>query len=246
MLIAVYDGTFQGLLSLFAELFRRDLSPAEIGPVQKSQGGLFDDVLAVDTDEDLAARFGARIEKKTGVEALRNLYHGFLSETEGIELLLWHYLCLGRQVGGSLNSHLSHPAVLPVHTLVRRVRHEAHRMKGFIRFTELAQGYFYAPIETDHLILPLIADHFAARYSVQQWMIHDRKRGKGVLFNGQRWGLVNVEATAVPEVTSGEESFQKMWRHYFRGVAIDERKNVRLQNAKVPTRYRRQLFEFDI
>jgi hypothetical protein len=51
-----------------------------------------------------------------------------------------------------------------------------------------------------------------------------------------------MEVTPEPELTLVEEKFQAMWRSYFSTLAIVERKNLRLQQSKVP---RPWLVEFD-
>jgi probable DNA metabolism protein len=138
---------------------------------------------------------------------------------------------------------LSHPQVLPVHRLARRVGHEAHRLKGFVRFREVGERFWYAAVEPDHDVLGLIAPHFAERFRDQHWVIHDLRRNKGIVHDADRrhWIEVEMERCSEPELSREEEMFQTLWRRYFTETAIAFRHNPRLQWNKVPRRYRRHL-----
>jgi probable DNA metabolism protein len=145
-------------------------------------------------------------------------------------------------VGGML----THPSVAPLWKLSQQVGREAHRYLGFVRFQEVDGGFYYAAIAPDHRILPLIAAHFAARFSDQQWVIHDRKRGEGIVYDPLRreWLLLPMDVHTEPAVTPAEEQFQELWRSYFATLAIAERRNLRLQQSKVPLKVRPWLVEF--
>jgi len=100
-----------------------------------------------------------------------------------VELLLWRYLERGLSVGRALDGMLAHAEVLPVWKLARAVGREAHRYKGLVRFRELVDGSWYAAIEPEHRILPLIAHHFTARFADQRWIIHDMRRDTALIFD---------------------------------------------------------------
>jgi len=161
-------------------------------------------------------------------------------------MLLHRYLRLGWREGRRLDSLLSHESVLPVHRLARRVRHEAHRMKGFVRFREVREGFYYAALEPDYRVISLMAPHFADRFFDQHWLIHDVRKNRGIVHEARRngWEEVALELTGAPVMSEREEWFQSLWRRYFDRLAIAERYNPRLQQSKVPLKYRRYLVEF--
>ena len=102
--------------------------------------------------------------------------------------------------------------VAPVHRLAQRVGREAHRMLGFVRFREVREGFYYAPLEPDHHVLPLIASHFADRFSDQHWVIHDLRRGRGIVHDANRreWLLTGLALCAGPEFSARELDFQEL------------------------------------
>lgn len=240
-----YDATFAGFLTLVAELFRRGAVPASICRGESPEAGLFIGTLAAETSDATAALFAEKVAARMSPESLRRVYHAFLSEAPGVEMLLFRYLSFGRQEGRSTDSRLTHEAVFPVHRLVRQVRHEAHRLKGFVRFAEISPGLFYAPLEPDFFVLPLIAGHFASRFAVQEWIIHDVRRDRAVFHHGGRLKLGFLRAEEQPHHTERESRFRELWQRYFREAAVEERSNLLLQRTKLPRRYRKYLLELE-
>jgi probable DNA metabolism protein len=241
-----YDGTFEGLLCALAEAFSSGREPADILAGIPEQTGLFEATCRVETDHERAGAFLHAIARKISPFAARTARIAFLSESPGVEMAIYRYLALGRQVGGELDGMLSHGAVLPVHRLARRVSHEAHRLKGFIRFREVEERFWYAAIEPDHRILPLIAPHFAERFRDQHWIIHDLRRSLGIIHDASHheWAVVELELCHLPQETQNEELYQTLWRRYFTEVAIAGRKNLKVQGNRLPRRYREHLVEF--
>jgi probable DNA metabolism protein len=105
---------------------------------------------------------------------------------------------------------------------------------------------YYASISPDHRILPLVAHHFATRFRDQQWVIHDVTHGEGIVYDRHtgKWLILPMEIDHDPEPTPSEERFQQLWRTYFQAIAIAERRNLRLQQGKVPLKVRPGLVEF--
>jgi probable DNA metabolism protein len=58
-------------------------------------------------------------------------------------------------------------SLVRIEKLSQRVRLEAHRMRGFVRFEKVAGGKYFALIAPVHNVLPLIRRHFERRYADQ-------------------------------------------------------------------------------
>jgi probable DNA metabolism protein len=242
----LYDGSFSGLLTIFALLRRQRLQATAIHRREPEQVGLFCRAEPVATDEEEAEWLLREVDARMSPASASYLWHAFLSEAAGVEMLLLRYLELGWRVGRRLDSLLSHPAVLPVQGLARKVRGEAHRFKGFVRFGELEKDLYYAMIEPEYRVLPLLTDFFSARFACQNWIIHDLRRSEAIVYSRERveWRLLELEVTDKPIYSRLEEDFRRLWQGYFSNLAIKERHNPLLQRNKVPLRYRRNLTEF--
>lgn len=242
----VYDGTFDGFMSTLAVCYRKKIVPNGIS--FDPPYGLFADFEQVETDVASSDMMQATLVQRLGPAALRTVSHAFRSDAPGKEMMIWNYLQLGREKGRKLTAMLSHEAVLAVNALAFRVRHEAHRLKGFVRFQEVKEGFYYAAIEPDHDVLDLIAQHFADRFHDQHWVIHDLRREKAIIYDRKRreWLAVPFVADSSPNVSEREGEFLALWQTFFAAVTIDNRKNLSLQRRKVPGRYRRHLPEFSM
>jgi probable DNA metabolism protein len=245
--IYCYDGTFEGLLTTLAVIGEIEDAPADITRARPAQVGLFCNVAEVETEADKSGLFLEKIEKEISLHALRNVHHAFLAETAGIEMAIYRYLALGRREGRRLDGMLANDNVLPVHQAARRVKSEAYRMKGFVRFREVRQGLFYAPLGPDYRILSLIAPHFAARFSDQNWVIHDVGRREGIIHDGSRrqWVIIEMDLVHDPYYTDNELFFSELWQRYFARSAIAARLNPKLQKSRLPLKHRKYLVEME-
>lgn len=245
-MVHLYDGTFPGLLCVLARIFAWGETPEAIRPAGEGpEPGLFAETVEVPADPERAARFLAAVERRTSRESARNLFCLHASEAPEAEMAAWRYLARGRVLGPALDGHLADPDVAAVHRLVHKVRREAHRLKGLIRFRELADGLLYAPLEPDHAVVPLLAPHFARRLPRESWLIHDLRRGVGVLGHGGEWRMGSVDRHASPALSDEEPAYQELWRRFFSGIAIPERQSARRQAHFMPKKYWRHLVEME-
>lgn len=241
--VLVYDGGFEGLLCAFSRSLEEGQVPEDILPVGAcAQGSLFADQVVVEADPERAMRMCSRICERVSQRVLRRCLYAFLSEEEGREVRILEYLRLGFEVGAEVDSHLHRDFVRAVRDMARRTAHEAHRMRGFLRFRLLDGGMYYAPMEARCDVLRMVAPHFARRLEGQDWIIHDLVRGWAALCHGGKPSFVEVPEFAV-DLCEREGRVQGLWRDYFKAIAVAERRNPRLQKNLMPERYWRMLVE---
>ncbi|AJY69558.1 hypothetical protein RW64_08015 [Geobacter sulfurreducens] len=246
-MILRYDGTFAGFLTAVALARERGVEPEAITDRPPEQQALFAAVEEVATDRQRAAAFYGLLRRTLTTGALHTCRLAFHAAEPGRELLLFHFLQLGVVVGRQLEGLLAHERVVPVWKLARAVGREAHRYKGLVRFQHLDGDIWYAAIEPEHRILPLVAPHFADRFADQRWIIHDPRRGEAIIFDPSRrtWTDAELEVTGPLPLSDGERLFRDLWQRYFDRLAIEERRNPELQRQHLPLKHRRHLPEFD-
>ncbi|WP_429884291.1 TIGR03915 family putative DNA repair protein [Geoalkalibacter halelectricus] len=240
-----YDGSYAGLLSVLHRIFSWRETPAAISAGAPAQEDLFSAPAQVATDPERADLLLAAIREHLSPETPAFVRHAFFSETAGVEMAIYRYLAHGWKVRRRLDDDLACPAVAEVHRLARRVRGEAHRLKGLARFRETADGLLYAPLEPEYFVLPFLAAHFAERLGQERWLLHDVRRAKGVLHEQGRWVLADLEVEEAPSLSAEEEHWQGMWRTFFSRIAIAERVNPRRQRGFMPMKYWKYLVEMD-
>ena len=254
-----FDNTLDGLLTAVFEAFALHEQPemllSEGDPVP-----LFCDRLyAVPTDTEKAGRVWKGLEKRLPKNVVKMLAVSFLSEMHELNNPLFQYICkVFRQPEGveGIERNFADPDILAVTNIARKVNHEQHRMKQFIRFQKAKDGTYLAVISPDHNVLPLVIDHFADRFNDQPWLIYDAKRHYGFYYDGTgepvritfedessvTFNLANGRLN--DEVLSADDQLlQDLWRTYFKAICIRERLNPRKQLQDMPRRYRKYLTE---
>lgn len=251
--VLTYDGSFPGFLCVAAEAINALRSgspfPAIRGPEPRQE--LFDETVPVRTDEARATRLWERLSRKAGETAMRTCLEAFCSDFPAKEEAVARALCRMSREGRNALNDLADLDIGTVDKAAQRARFQAHLITGLVRFSELADASWYAPIEPDCDVLPLIGGHFATRYADMSFAIHDRKRGTAILHSpGCPWriaGGFSFETGTGTEDESGkageplfserESLIRSGWTRYFDAVAIAQRENYKVQRGHMPKKY---------
>jgi probable DNA metabolism protein len=129
------------------------------------------------------------------------------------------------------------------------VEREKHRMEAFVRFQLTRDNLFYAIVQPDFNVLPLIQSHFKSRYADQRWMIYDIQRKYGIYYDLAEVTEVQImfsdlKTTDPASIYDEKETmYQELWKQYFSSVNIKARKNTKLHIQHMPKRYWKHLTE---
>ena len=118
-----------------------------------------------------------------------------------------------------------------------KVTLETHRLKGFLRFMEGANGVWYAPFSPDNDVLDLLLPHFLRRLGEQPFVIHDVSRRKAALWNGKDCVIVQTDEKVDVPLSPDEENFQSLWKQYYQSVNIVQRPHEKQMKGYMPVRY---------
>jgi len=249
----VYDGSFEGLLSCVFTAFENKEIPHAIVEEQHHQFTLLDKAMHVAADEELAARVLKGVDDRTGNQASELIYKMYLSELPQIELIIFHVIkAIVAKRNEKILENFANEYILKASQVERMMHREVHRMHAFVRFQKANTGIFYAAIDPDFNVLPLIGDHFERRYADQPWIIVDTKRHYGLHYNLTDTRFIKLDDPVFnfsngdlkQEIIDDKEKiYQSLWENYFHSVNIQERKNPKLHLRHVPKRYWKYLIE---
>jgi len=248
--ILIYDGSFNGFLTAIFVAFEEKAQVADIQKNTISQNGLFSKTETIFTQMDKAKRVWNGIQKKNNT-AIKNIYFAYLSETEGVELLLYRYIRKMFAKNVDIVSDYSDGVVLKISQLTKSVGREKHRMEAFVRFQLTKDEIYFANIEPDFDVLPLISKHFRSRYADQQWLIYDVKRKYGLYYDLENVEIVSLDLQRIQANSTlksdhfldEEYGYQDLWNNYFKSTNIKSRINMKLHTQHVPKRYWKYLSE---
>ena len=256
MTFLLYDGTFDGFLNCVFVAYAEAIADARPRDAARHQPDAFATVRRVATDQARAARVWKGLCGRLSADGQAHFYQAFLSEQPARDDHLLAYARRAFDDPRPVEEQLAAPEVLWVAQMGHRVWKEQHRMEAFVRFEQTRAGWYYALVTPDFDVLPLIAPHFAARYTDQTWLIYDGRRRYGLHHDAATGQLERVAYTFVPAAAGASEGapdqtlphvseplYQALWQSYFTSVNITSRRNLKLHRRMVPARYWRYLTE---
>src|SRR5690554_4459137 len=172
----LYDGTFDGFLTCVFDVFNLKLYQVTIIRKSRFQQSLFGVTLEITSDSQKANRVWQGLKKKLSNKGNSRLYYAFLSENPGVENHLLRYIQHAFKNQSPIDSDFTNNDVLKVAQIAKSVGREKHRMEAFVRFRLSKDNIYFATIEPDFDVLPLITKHFKSRYADQKWIIYDLAR----------------------------------------------------------------------
>lgn len=203
------DNNFQ--LSLYSEIIRVDCDMQKYKRVQK---GITQYDSYAEEEILLVLRSGNTLKEQTAFEYIKSLM----------------------QIKAPIRKRLSLPEVIAFNDILHKVSNEAHKLQGFLRFMECAEGVLYAPYSPDNNITDLLMHHFAERLKCEKFIIHDLKRKIAGIYNGQIWTLGYADRAEIC-LSENEKAFENLWKKYYTAVNIEERPHEKQMKGYMPVRY---------
>ncbi|MGV8096192.1 MAG: TIGR03915 family putative DNA repair protein [Mangrovibacterium sp.] len=246
MAFIIYDGSFEGFLTVIFECYARKIIPVDICREKAFQENLFIGKLYIPCDEQKADRVWKALKAKLHRNNKNMPFFAFLSEEPDIEMKLYRFIRRMFDSKKSIETDYGDQDVLELRKIERKVMQEAMRIQQFVRFQETRDGLFFAPIEPAYNVLPFTTHHFRTRFADQKWLIYDMKRDYGFFYDlSHTHEVVLTEKLfsplngKVPVHLAKEEEriYQALWKDYFNQITIKERKNLRMQRQHMPQRY---------
>lgn len=239
----LYDGTFDGLLTIVFDCYTTKTLPQKIASRQTYEPNFLDKPRLIQTDEAKANRIFHGIEKVIGQDALTHSFYCFLCSDANKEITILKYLCDGFEIGPKINQKLTISYVYDVIRMHRKAFGECHRLKGLLRLQEVGPNLFYGSCHPDHAILEPLGHHFMRRLPNQNLMIHDQTHHLCFITNGKTYQIIEDTHLVIPTISKQEKQFQDLWELFFKTIAIPERKNPRCQMQFMPKKYWQDLIE---
>ena len=241
----IFDGTLETYQAIIPVLWNTAQNGDTLQSSENYIPGFFETPVMIDACHDNSL---PELSDPLFKEAFNTLLYCFASgKTEAIEKTP-AFLYYVRKNGHSALTHLAEPSVNTIIKAARRTVGEAHKLKGLLRFRQIG-NVFYGPYFSRSFVLPMLSDHFRSRLSNQQWILHDTQRGTGIFYNGKETQqaffdeLEVHELTALYEKAGAEDSFEALWKKYFDTIAIEYRKNPKLQQSFMPKQYWKYISE---
>jgi probable DNA metabolism protein len=240
----VYDGTFEGFLTLVYDVYYEKLSPTKVTKEHIQVELVFEDIVEIYTNKEKYTKVFTALKSKFNKFYYEKIFNTFMCDTKNFELDLLNYIILGfkdqKQLENINYSFINNMAKYE-HELFRHV----HKMYAYARFKELDDGSLYAQTQSKFNVVYFLGRHFKKRFNNQNFIIHDLDRQIAYIHTKEFKGIQNVASFEQPTYSKNEEKFDKLWKSFFKAVSIKERENLKLQQNHVPLLYRNMMNEFN-
>lgn len=245
------DGIFTGIYDAWASRLGHD----NVGLRVEGQMNLelFAEYREVQTDPQKAEKVARSVRGKMGQDAYKTVYQAALSCRPEKADAIYRVVVRGMknsvtpQEARQIIWNLQDSNVCLLFELARKVGNEALRYLEFVRFKELSNGVLFSEIQTENYVLPMVGDHFADRFPNENFMIYDNTHNDCLIHGKQRqWFILRntqPDKKAEEKISDREEEFQNLWRGFCDSIAIESRKNLKLQQQFWPLKFRKWMTE---
>ena len=238
--IFLYDGTFEGLLTIVFDCYVSKEVPSEILPETEYIPNILDITKLVETDFSKSDRIFKGISNNICYDALYNAYYAFLCANKSHicknkEIDIVKFLLHGFIIGPRIMTMMSIDYVLNVFKLRKNMLSEAHKLKGLVRLQEIGENLFYSSIHPENNVIENLGHFFINRFPSQSFILHDKNRGLALLYNTKEYTIMQIDNSYfTPSITEKEKQFQGLWKIFFKTIAIKERTNLKCQMQFMP------------
>lgn len=233
----VYDGSFDGLLTVIYTAVYSRIKPSGISTERGLQLAFETRYIEVETNQTRAKQVYDAIYKKIGSFGMKRLYYVFLSNEHEKDLVIYNYMMLGFKNGELTNSALADETVSRAFQIAQNVSRETEKFRQFTRFSVMDWGVQYAKIAPNNNILPILTPFFANRLRIIPFVLHDVTHNLCAVYDTRDWHVASAEGLHAPAPSEGEEKVRRQWKTFFDAVSIKERANSKLQKQNMPSRY---------
>lgn len=240
-MIYVYDGSFDGFLSCVFESYANKEALTAICRDEDFMPTLFASRV-IATDKSHANRVFKKVVKLSPY-AGQLLQRGFLTCLPEKELYLYKLVVKLLEEGPRFLKDFSDETLFPVVTAVRHLDGEAHLLKGFVRFSEFG-GVLGSEIEPKNRVLPVLRNHFCARYRNDTFFIYDRTHKEALFYAAGKSVIRPLEDFQMAPPDEAEARYRLLWKRFYETIAIKERYNPKCRMRNMPKRYWGTMTEF--
>lgn len=211
---------------------------------------LFAEYIDVETEQEKAEKVIRAVYEKISARAYTYLMYAVAADAPDRGDALYQFLVHGFSMGDKACDALSIPSVKRVFELKRAVGNESHYSREFMRFKEISREprIMLATFEPANRVLPMVMEHFRDRFQSEWFIIFDRHHMEAGFHTAENEMAVRLltkeEAERLEALSEKEEDYVALWKTFFHAIAIEERRNEKLQRNHMPLHYRTYVTEF--
>lgn len=240
-------GIFTGIYEAYERKLNHDTTILQVGEEENLR--LFAEYIRITPSLEKADKVIRTLRRRFGEETLRVIFEALASVDRQKGQAVYQMVVFGLRgkYKGNLLDCFSYEPVVKVNALSKTVWRECHHFYGFLRFQELSNKILYAKIKPKAHLLSLLGEHFSDRFCLENFMIYDESYDEWLVHEAKKaWFTVSgdlIHLEKQPCYSEEELQIQDLFCHFVDRIAIDERRNLALQQQMLPLRFRSNMIE---
>ena len=243
--IYLYDGDFSSLLALINEIIDIKKPIYDIKSEEEYMPSLFDETIYLEINNKKESE--RKLVSKLSNIIISYAYYVYLSTNINKEKIIFYFIKNALIYKDKVFYYRKLNCVNDTIKISNYVSREAHKLKGFLRFKEMKNNFYYATISPTNNVIGILANHFKKRLSNQNWIIKDTKRKIYALYDMDKViFLSELDVIKLNLDLSTDENFvEDLWKTFFETISIKERTNLRCQRNFMPKKYWNNIIEME-
>ncbi len=219
------------------------------------QQTLFDTYIHVDADPDKAKKVIDAIHLKLSARFYQTMVYTAMGyEADALDNI-YRCMLLGFAYGPQILNTIQYKDIMRNQQICTRVEKEINRFQEILRFHQIknntmeqTDSVYVAHFEPKSKIAVALGPIFEDRMPSEYWMIIDDVHREAVIHpKDAHFYIVSLgeeEFERLKETEKVNDQMTNLWRIYFHKIAIEERKNEKLQRNMYPLWTRKHAVEF--
>lgn len=237
----LYDGSLAGFYCCVYESVYAHELPCEILRYDEAEATMLPEKF-IPTDPARSQRVRRSVTAKISPRALSLVETVFLSCLPFKELHILRFLLYGYEEKYDVSQRISDPEVSVLLDAEKHLLGERHLLLGFIRFSDY-DGLLGATITPKNFVLPFLRGHFIGRFPNEDFVIVDKTHQHALIYQDKVCEIIPVDDVAFPEPNEQEMEFRRLWKQFYKTIAIESRRNERCRMTHMPKRYWENMLE---
>ncbi len=220
----------------------------ELEEDETTQHELFTEYIHVDADEEKTNKVIDAILMKISPHVYHELAYTAMAYEPDVLDNIYRVLILGFAYGPSVLEMVQYRDVMRNREIRIRLGNEACRFQEITRFHDVGNNLLVAHIEPKSRIAMRVAADFADRMPSENWVIVDDTHNEAVVHpKNEPYYIRKLDEASKRQLQQTEErndEYTDLWKLFFNTIAIEQRKNPKLQMQHMPLWAREHVVEF--
>ena len=203
-----YDGTLEGFLCTALAILRVKTMPEEICPEYRVDAVA--EYMPVRTSASEAEYMYSLIGRRGSAEVQQMVTDLFLTDTPGMEKLLFEMIYLALRDGGKIAEDYSSDVMRRAHEAIRDLYREAQSVLVNIEFFRGTEASC-AVIDPRNSVLPVIRKALLKREDLDDLIVFDKRHCLMLARRGNSDMLSDIRRISVQMPDTGSEAYELLW-----------------------------------